>query len=436
MTGSEAELIQRSVDGELTPEERTRLAAVLAEDGQAASLERRLQSVRQTLLDTDVADPPPGFTATVMRRVVEADAGLTGWQRWRRRVRAASFSGHLHRRKGHGQGRPELARGGHMATKQILWAAGSVAAAVLGVGLYLGMPDVDEGTEATIGAAQRYQGAPLSEKDIVLADPEVQQFLQSDTFDRLMRDESTREVLSDAAMRTALADADLRALLGNPALAAALADPALRAALTDVGFWQALKAAEEKKREARFSTTDQASTGYVFKPIDKMTPKLSTALADTAFWQELKAAQEKKKEAQMTGGTTSADVGANLRMLTSAREAAEKLHNLATGIKKLQEAAGDPGLRDAIDSPAFRQAFSNVELQRALAAPEFAGALQNQAFQSALQQQAFGVALQSRQFVSAVELATSVKGSKSNTSELTPSTELGATNLNSSKKND
>jgi len=401
------ELVQRGLDGDLTPDERGRLETLLGSNQQAAGFDRRLQTVRESLERTGPAEPPPGFTATVMRRVVEADARFSIWQRWHRRFRTVWNSRLPHgRRDTSERGWLAAARGGHMRTRQILWAVGGAAAVVVVVGLFTGGPRIDQGSEGTVGAAARYRVQQLDGKDVVLGDSDIQQFLQSDTFDRLVRDERTRNLLSNAQLRTALASAEFRAVLANPALASALADADLRAALTDAAFWQALKAAEEKKRNEG-QLTGGSDAGYIFKPIDKMTPKLSLVLADAGFWQALKAAQQKKLESQLGGGGSAAELDANLRMLTVRREAAEEAKALAQGINKLQEALADPNLQAAIASPALRQSFADPALAAALSSADFASALQNQAFQSALREPAFAAALQGGKWLEYTNLNTS-----------------------------
>jgi hypothetical protein len=57
-----------------------------------------------------------------------------------------------------------------------------------------GLPPVDKGVEGTIGAAKRYQAQQISDKDVVLGDTSAQQFIQSDTFVRLLKDPASMKL--------------------------------------------------------------------------------------------------------------------------------------------------------------------------------------------------------------------------------------------------
>src|SRR6185503_11160265 len=116
-------------------------------------------------------------------------------------------------------------RGGEkvMARKTMIGLA-AAAAVVLVAFSITGYPPTGKGTEGTIGQANRYQAPQpqMSASDVKLGDTAVQEFLQSDTFDRLMKDENARKLLADEGVRRALAD---------PALSRAMRDEALRRAM-------------------------------------------------------------------------------------------------------------------------------------------------------------------------------------------------------------
>ena len=86
-----------------------------------------------------------------------------------------------------------------MRTK-VLWGLAAAAAIVLAVLAYTGFPPVEDGTEGAIGAAKRYQAGQIAASDVKLGDQSAQQFMQSDLFDRIMKDESMRKALSDPAL--------------------------------------------------------------------------------------------------------------------------------------------------------------------------------------------------------------------------------------------
>jgi hypothetical protein len=99
-----------------------------------------------------------------------------------------------------------------------MWGLATVADVTQAVFTITGFPVADRGTEATIGAAQRYQAPQISDKDVVLGDAQIQKFLQSETFDRLLKDENARKLLSNEVMRNAPRDPALIRRLGLEAM--------------------------------------------------------------------------------------------------------------------------------------------------------------------------------------------------------------------------
>ena len=96
--------------------------------------------------------------------------------------------------------------------KKVLIGTVAAAAIILGIAYWTGYPPVPgEGTEATVGAAQRYQAKQMSDKDVVLGDAAAQKFLQSEGFDRLMKNEKARAFLKKASK-----DPELKKALLSP----------------------------------------------------------------------------------------------------------------------------------------------------------------------------------------------------------------------------
>jgi hypothetical protein len=162
-------------------------------------------------------EPPEGFVATIMRRVNDLESQRSWWGRLRRARAANPFPV---RRLDTGKGA--------MIMKKVVWGAAVLGAVAIVSVVWLGYPVSGPGTEATVGGAQRSQAASG-------IDP-VQAFVQSDTFDQLMKNKDTRELL-----QRAVSDASLRGALGEPALARALADPAFQRALAEPAFHQAVR---------------------------------------------------------------------------------------------------------------------------------------------------------------------------------------------------
>jgi hypothetical protein len=117
---------------------------------------------------------------------------------------------------------------------------------------------VGPGTEGTSGGAQRYVGKQLSAKDVKVADTDVQRFIQSDTFDRLIKNDVTRKALVKAfsepevanALRNkhlimALQDEEVREVLANPVTAQAMTNVEFRKLFSDLELAKTLAGEDE-----------------------------------------------------------------------------------------------------------------------------------------------------------------------------------------------
>src|SRR5262245_41851529 len=181
--------------------------------------------------------PPPGFAASVMRRVRQAESGFSLYRRWRRSraAGAANFAA------SHGVDRAanqhstagRLAQEGVAVTRKVLWGVATVGAVAMIAMFYFGVPQVGPGTEGTVGGAKRATIAQSGNID--LGNMDVQQFLQSDTFDRLMRNDATRSILEKAARNQ-----ELRNALTSSAIRAAMSEEAFRSAVSEPAFEELL----------------------------------------------------------------------------------------------------------------------------------------------------------------------------------------------------
>ena len=153
-------------------------------------------------------DPPPSLVRTVMSTIAEsANVPVT---------------------------QPEVTfmrRSGTMAkgtmAKRMLWSVAAVAAVALVALRVAGYPPVEEGTEATIGAAQRYQAPQIAAADVKVEDQQFQSFLQSDLFRRLVNDKAAQEALKNQDLQRALADLNVRTALSNEAIRTAISNNAM-----------------------------------------------------------------------------------------------------------------------------------------------------------------------------------------------------------------
>jgi hypothetical protein len=121
-------------------------------------------------------------------------------------------------------------KSGKIMAKKVLWIVAATAAVALITMRLVGYPPVEKGTEATIGAAQRYQSQQISNADVKTQDAQLQAFLQSDLFRQLTTDKAAQQALKNKDFQRALADAAVRAALASPDVRAAIADASRNAA--------------------------------------------------------------------------------------------------------------------------------------------------------------------------------------------------------------
>ena len=97
-------------------------------------------------------------------------------------------------------------------SKRILIGVGIVAVAALGYFAIEGYPPVDEGAEGTVGAAKRYRSEQITRQDVQVETDQLQAFMQSEVFHKLMTDEAARKAISAPEVQAAFASAAGRAL--------------------------------------------------------------------------------------------------------------------------------------------------------------------------------------------------------------------------------
>jgi hypothetical protein len=158
------------------------------------------------LSDLPDVDPPPPLVEAVMSTIA-------------RRAQTDTMSSPI-----------TLRSKGKAMAKKVLWSVAAAAAVALVVMRALGYPPVENGTEATIGAAQRYQATQISSADVKLQDGQLQAFLQSDAFRRLAADKAAQQALRNKDFQRALAEPAVRAALSSPEVRAAIAASAIKAA--------------------------------------------------------------------------------------------------------------------------------------------------------------------------------------------------------------
>jgi len=260
----------------------------------------------QMLEDLGPADPPAGFVRQVMERISLED---------RQQIRGRIIPFH---------------KGGVAMVRKAVLGLAAAAAVVLAVYTIKGFPPVDRGTEGTIGAAQKYQAPQIGDNDVVLGDAAAQEFLQSEAFDRLLKDPEARSLLADKSVQ---------AQLKNVAFLKAARDPAVRDGLTSQALMKVLANHETR---------------------DEFTAQLKATLSQQAVSQA---------SATSIRSAVARDAVAQLMMDLS-----------------MKQALANPGVRSALANPDFQSVlmkhdlaagFLNVNVISALQARGIAAALAN-----------------------------------------------------------
>ena len=235
-------------------------------------------------------EPNAGFVATIMRRVHDSEARRTLWARWRR-ARAANLVPvsrvDIARLGTTTEDRRLTAGAGVLIMRKIVWSVAGLGAVAIAGYVWFGSPPAGPGTEATVGGAQRYQAAAPAPANAPVADP-VQTFLQSDTFDQLMKNADTRQVLQRAAT-----DPAFRAAFAEPALMEALSEPAFAKAMSEAAFRDLLAKASYAKALAEPAFAKALSEPAFVKALSE--PAMRQALASAEFQNALASPEARKR---------------------------------------------------------------------------------------------------------------------------------------------
>ena len=130
-----------------------------------------------------------------------------------------------------------------MATKKTGVLVGIAAIAVIGVAavLYFSQwPPSGEDATGAIGAAERYRAEQISNEDVKIEQVDLQAFLQTDEFDRLINDPEIRKALTSDAMQQMMANDAARNAFANDAVRNAFANDAVRSSLAQAAVRDAL----------------------------------------------------------------------------------------------------------------------------------------------------------------------------------------------------
>jgi len=386
------ELLNGAIDNALDPAERDELKHLLARDPRAATRLQALQRMTRAIEDLGQADPPADLVKGVMQAV------STG------RTNGVSST-----------------EGGMGMARKVMMGLAAAAAVVLGVFAVTGYPPIGRGTEGSIDAAKRYQSQQLAAKDVVLGDTAVQEFLQSDVFDRLMRDDAARKLLSNARYREAFAqigvvkalsddsvslalkNQELLDLFGDSAVLAAFEHAAFREMLGNVRLVNAV-ADENVTRALAVDEFALALRNDVQFRLKLSEMALNHRLTDALYLKSIENANIRNVvgDAQIAAALSQADLALKMKsndfavaITTPAVIAALKSNELQTamkqevfanlfGLKMFQDALAVQGVRLALGDPNFSAAIQAGVLQLALKQNGFEQAIASAQFEAAL----------------------------------------------------
>jgi hypothetical protein len=327
-------LVQGALDGSLSPDEQRAFDRLLADDADVRARADELRQLSALLEPLGSVEAPATLAADVLTQIQSV-------KETRGRLVDFSSSEQVGRTPG---ARHSVPRGGTAMNKRMIWGLAAAAVLVLAVVGYIASPRVDEGTQATIGTAQRYQAPQIEAKDVAVGDTSVQALMQTETWDAIVKDETLRTLLQDANFRAKLQDAELRKGLQDAELVQALRNPELAKKLADPELAKKLSDAELARKLSD--------------------PELARKLADAEFAKKLDDPEVRKK-----------------------LNDPELLRRLA-----------DVDLRTALRSRAFVAALQDADFRARIANADVMAALARPAFQAALRDQGFASALRSPQF--------------------------------------
>ena len=224
------ELIHRALDGALSPGEAEQFRARVAAEPELGARAEHLERLAAEVDGLGPEEPPIGFSDRVMAEVAAVSPPRPAWHRRLASLPAAigrqlfPWFAHRSQQGSHSSDsfrKAGMAGGGVIVAKKALWGVAGLAVVVILAVVYFNGRTVDQGAQGAIGAADRYRGAQPSSVD---AKPgNAQAFLQSDTFDKIVKNKDIRSLLGDPEICALLASDEFAALAKNQGAMAALA---------------------------------------------------------------------------------------------------------------------------------------------------------------------------------------------------------------------
>jgi len=233
------ELIWADLDGELSAADRRTLAQGLAEHPEAARLQREARELTAVLSQVEDVEVPADLSVA-LRHVIHQRANAvtpTPTNISELRLNPENDT--------HSTSTPSTVSNTQlpMRRSQRVFPIGLAALVLVALGVIFVTNKTSIETsdlQGTIGTAVKYSTDQIAAEDVQLSEDAVQEWMQSDVFDRLARDPQAQAALANDAFRDALANDAFRDALASDAFRQALVSDAFRTALANDAFRDAL----------------------------------------------------------------------------------------------------------------------------------------------------------------------------------------------------
>ena len=245
------------------------------------------------------------------------------------------------------------AGGGGIVAKKALWAAAGLAVVIiLGVVYFNGTRTVDQDAQGTIGGAERYRGTQPA--NVAVKEGDVQKFLQSDTFDRIIKDKNVRSLLGNHELCALLAGEAYDVMVRHKA---ALADPDAAMVVKRLQAHAALDNADAMTALGRAGVVAALQEDAVATALKDA--QIAQLLGDAGVQAELlKLSVALKSYADVAVKDTKAQLGANTELAVAMKRDAS-----------LKRLFADPDFQALAKSPRGVQLITNDVFLRAMNGP-------------------------------------------------------------------
>jgi hypothetical protein len=406
---TDRELLHQAIDGALTPVDAERLRERL-QDAAVREEEERLRKLTTLVEELGPAEPPQGFADSVMA-ALQTTAIRRASLLSKVAARMAGFGDQLrgdsvrHSRQVTSSGdvlrwTSGTAGGGAIVAKKALWAVAGLAVIVILAFVWMnGTRTVNQGAEGTIGAANRAVGAQPTGVNAKLGN--VDAFLQSDTFDRLIKDQNVRNLLGSRETCALLGTPEMESALKDVSVDAALKDDTVDAALRGIPTQAALRdrvsMAALRSNAAALREDGAMQALKSFTAALRENPAMEAALSDDGVLMALSDAEVMSALRNPTEYANLKNARANLRTSRDSVQAAVKGRNflnlindanfdaaLRTGGGPWVNMLGNGPLQAALKTQTFCNLVADDDFLAAMKGGRMANLLGSDAFDAAL----------------------------------------------------